>query len=105
VALAGAAAFAAVFERGRRLDGRYMQLIVANGETPPSRAGFVISRKALRRAVDRNRLRRQVRAMLVARARAASEPFDVVVRVKPPLARADLPAAADEARQLVARLG
>ncbi|HXU50714.1 MAG TPA: ribonuclease P protein component [Casimicrobiaceae bacterium] len=105
MALAGATAFAAVFERGRRLDGRYMQLIVATGERPPSRAGFVISRKALRRAVDRNRLRRQVRAMLVARAAEATEPFDVVVRVKPPLSRSDLPAAADEARRLVARLG
>jgi ribonuclease P protein component len=105
VSLAGAAAFAAVFERGRRLDGRYMQLIVAAGARPPSRAGFVISRKALRRAVDRNRLRRQVRAMLVQRAAAFEAPFDVVVRVKPPLTRADLPAAADEARRLVARVG
>lgn len=82
-----------------------MQLIVAAGDAPPSRAGFVISRKALRRAVDRNRLRRQVRAMLVAQAAEASAPFDVVVRVKPPLARSDLAAAADEARRLVARLG
>lgn len=80
-----------------------MQLIVAASDAPPSRAGFVISRKALKHAVDRNRLRRQVRAMLVAAAQTRP-PFDVVVRVKPPLARKDLAAAAAEARLLIARL-
>jgi ribonuclease P protein component len=93
-----------LFERGRRVDGRYMQLIVAASAAPPSRAGFVISRKALKRAVDRNRLRRQVRAMLEIAARERP-PFDVVVRVKPPLARKHLAAAAAEAALLIARLG
>jgi ribonuclease P protein component len=103
VALAGGAEFAALFERGRRLDGRYLQWIVASAQAPPCRAGFIISRKALRRAVDRNRLRRQIRAILTATARTAP-PFDVIVRVKAPLKRTDLAAAAAEATRLALRL-
>ncbi len=79
-----------------------MQLIVADAEGPSGRVGFVISRKALPRAVDRNRLRRQVRAML-AEGAAAFARHDLVVRVRP-MKRAELPAAAVEARALLARL-
>ncbi len=81
-----------------------MQLIVAATDAPQGRVGFIISRKALKRAVDRNRLRRQVRAMLGEHAAALSA-FDLIVRVKAPLARSDLPAAALEARALLARIG
>ncbi|MEP7060767.1 MAG: ribonuclease P protein component [Betaproteobacteria bacterium] len=102
--LSGAGAFEALFERGRRIDGRHMQLIVAATDAPQGRVGFIISRKALKRAVDRNRLRRQVRAMLAEHAAALSA-FDLIVRVKAPLARSDLPAAALEARALLARIG
>lgn len=102
--LAGAGAFESLFERGRRIDGRYMQLIVAATGAPQGRVGFVISRKALSRAVDRNRLRRQIRAMLAARADVLAA-FDIIVRVKAPLKRADLAAAATEARALIARIG
>jgi ribonuclease P protein component len=102
--LSGAGAFEALFERGRRIDGRYMQLIVAATDAPQGRVGFVISRKALKRAVDRNRLRRQVRAMLADHA-TTMVAFDLIVRVRAPLARADLPAAALEARALLAQVG
>lgn len=81
-----------------------MQLIVAATDAPQGRVGFIISRKALKRAVDRNRLRRQVRAMLAEHAATLSA-FDLIVRVKAPLARADLPAAALEACALLARIG
>jgi ribonuclease P protein component len=94
-----------LFERGRRIDGRYMQLIVAATQAPQGRGrvGFVISRKALSRAVERNRLRRQIRAMLAAQADVVAR-FDLIVRVKAPLARANLAAAAAEARVLIARI-
>jgi ribonuclease P protein component len=101
--LAGASAFDALFERGRRIDGRHMQLIVAPTDAPQGRVGFIISRKALSRAVERNRLRRQVRAMLAADAERLSR-FDLIVRVRAPLARADLAAAAAEAQALIARI-
>lgn len=92
-----------MFERGRRIDGRYMQLIVAPTQASQGRVGFVISRKALSRAVERNRLRRQIRAMLAAHADVITR-FDLIVRVKAPLARTDLAAAAAEARALIARI-
>ena len=79
-----------------------MQLIVAPTDAPQGRVGFIISRKALSRAVERNRLRRQVRAMLAADAERLAR-FDLIVRVRAPLARADLAAAA-EARMLIARI-
>lgn len=102
--LSGAGAFDSLFKRGRRIEGRYMQLIVADTDASQGRVGFVISRKALVRAVDRNRLRRQIRAMLAARHPALAD-IDLIVRVKAPLKRADLAAAAGEARALIARLG
>lgn len=79
-----------------------MQLIVADAAESRGRVGFVISRKALPRAVDRNRLRRQVRALLTRDAPAFAR-VDLVVRVRP-MKRTDLPAAALEARALLARV-
>jgi ribonuclease P protein component len=60
----------------------------------------VFSRKALRRAVDRNRLRRRLREMLRAQ-RPRSAGVDLVVRLKRPLSPAEIPAALAEAHQLL----
>lgn len=47
----------------------------------PGRVGYVIGRKALPRAVDRNRVKRILRAV-VAAARPAIEAYDMIVRLK-----------------------
>ena len=94
-------AFEAVFRSGRRFDGRYLQLIATAAASPPGRAGFVVGRKVMPRAVDRNRLKRCVRESLRA-ARPALEAVDVIVRVKRPLARQEINAAAAEAVALIA---
>jgi ribonuclease P protein component len=57
----------------------------------------------IRRAVDRNRLRRRLRER-VRKARPAIEAFDIIVRVKRALARDDIPAASDESAALLERL-
>jgi len=57
----------------------------------------------IRRAVDRNRLRRRLRER-VRKARPAIEAFDIIVRVKRALARDDIPAASDEFAALLERL-
>ena len=57
----------------------------------------------MRRAVDRNRLRRRLRESVRA-ARPAVEAFDIIVRVKRIVSRADIPAANDESKRLLARL-
>jgi ribonuclease P protein component len=57
----------------------------------------------MRRAVDRNRLRRKLRESVRA-ARPAIEAFDIVLRVKRVVARGDIPAADAESQRLLARL-
>jgi len=101
--LRGVGAFEAVFETGARHDGRFLQLIAAPAAQSPGRVGFVIGRKMMRRAVDRNRLRRCLRE----RARAARPPieaFDIILRVKRIVLCADIPAATAESQRLLARL-
>jgi len=57
----------------------------------------------IRRAVDRNRLRRRLRER-VRNARPAIEAFDIILRVKAVLARRDIPAAVNESAALLERL-
>ncbi|HVE50041.1 MAG TPA: ribonuclease P protein component [Casimicrobiaceae bacterium] len=99
--LSGAAAFGAVFDQGKRREGRYVQLIFVPAPIPASgRYGFIVARKAMRRAVDRNRFKRVVRERLRADATALGD-YDIVIRVKRPVARADTEAAAAEALALL----
>ena len=65
--------------------------------------GYVIGRKAMPRAVDRNRLRRRMREHVRA-ARPAVERFDIILRVRGRVDRDNLAAAAAEARALLAGL-
>ena len=69
----------------------------------PGRVGYVIGRKAMPRAVDRNRLRRRLREYVRA-ARPAAERFDIILRVRERVRRDDIAAAAAEAPVLLARL-
>ena len=101
--LRGTKAFEALFRRGTRHDAEFLQLIAAPAAQPPGRVGFVIARKAMRLAVDRNRLRRKLRETVRA-ARPAIEAFDVIVRVRRSVARAEIGAAAAEAPRLLAKL-
>jgi ribonuclease P protein component len=78
-------------------------LISVPATVAPGRAGLVVGRKALPRAVDRNRLKRLLREMLRA-ARPQACALDLVIRVKRPLRQADLRPAAEEAGALLARI-
>jgi ribonuclease P protein component len=99
--LAGAGVFEAIFRRGRRREGRYLQIVVAAAAGDWGRAGFVIGRKALPRAVDRNRVRRMLRRLLQS-ARPALARYDVIVRLKRGAPRADFPLIVAEAATLLA---
>jgi ribonuclease P protein component len=101
--LRGARAFEAVFRAGRRLDGQYLQLVAAPAAAAPGRIGYIIPRRAIRLAVDRNRLRRRLREAVRA-ARPAADRYDMILRVRAPVARSLIPAAAAEAVALLARL-
>ncbi len=62
--------------------------------------GFVVGRRALRRAVDRNRLKRLLREFIRA-CNADIRAFDLVIRLKRPVTRQALPEVAAEAAALV----
>ena len=80
-----------------------MQVVAAPASLVPGRVGFVIGKKALRNAVDRNRVRRVLR-VAVGEARPAVESFDVILRLKRGCARHEVPAVAAEAKVLLATL-
>jgi len=101
--LAGTGVFEALFRAGRRGDGAWVQVVAAPARSVPGRVGFVIGKKALRNAVDRNRVRRVLR-VAVARARPAIEAFDVILRLKRGCARHEVAAVAAEAAALLAAL-
>jgi ribonuclease P protein component len=84
------------------VDGRFVQLVAAPAAIDPGRVGYVIPRRAIPLAVDRNRLRRRLREAVRA-ARPAIERLDVILRVRQPIARGDIPAASAEARDLLRR--
>jgi ribonuclease P protein component len=77
-----------------------VQIISAPATQRPGRVGFVVGRKVLPRAVDRNRLKRMLREFLRA-ARSDLAAFDVVIRLKRPVARDALPEVASEAAVLI----
>lgn len=80
-----------------------MQLVAAPAARQPGRVGFVIPRRAIALAVDRNRLRRRLRETL-RRARPAVERFDMIVRVRQSVPRDAMGAAVDEAAALLRQL-
>jgi len=92
-----------VFAAGRRLDGRYLQVVAAPAAQSIGRIGYVIGRKAIPRAVDRNRLRRRLREVVRA-ARPALDAYDVIVRVRSAVPAAEVSSAVAEGVRLVQRL-
>jgi ribonuclease P protein component len=92
-----------VFREGRRSEGRHVQLVAAAAAQTPGRIGYVIGRKTLPRAVDRNRLRRRLRETVRAM-RPALAAYDVILRVKKIANRMELDAAVNEAASLLAAL-
>ena len=87
--MSGAGAFQSLFELGVRRDAHFLQLIAAPAKRDPGRVGYVIGRKAMPRAVDRNRLRRRLRESVRA-CRPAIERFDIILRVRQRVRRADI---------------
>ena len=78
-------------------------MIAAPAAQVPGRVGYVIGRKAMPRAVDRNRLRRRLRERVRA-ARPAVVPYDIILRVRRSVKREDIDAAVGESVALLAHL-
>ena len=101
--LTGAGAFETIFRAGRRSEGEFLQLLSLPAARSCGRVGFVIGKKALPRAVDRNRVRRMLRVVL-REARPAIGGLDVIVRVKRGAPRTAFPRFVVEASRLLATL-
>jgi len=101
--LTGAGAFEALFRTGRRNEGEFLQLVSAPAARTCGRVGYVIGRKALPRAVDRNRVRRMLRVVL-REGKPIIGGLDVIVRVKRPVARSEFARIVAEARSMLAGL-
>lgn len=102
--LTGPHAFETIFRTGQRQQGRFIELVVVPAAAVPGRLGYVIARRVMRRAVDRNRLRRRFREA-VRSARPAIAAYDVILRVKRAGNREEQDAAAREATAMLAALG
>jgi len=101
--LTGPGEFEAVFRVGRRREGEFVQLVSATAARECGRVGFVIGKKALPRAVDRNRVRRMLRVVLT-ESRDAIGGLDVIVRIKRGAPRAEFASMVAEATRLLASL-
>jgi ribonuclease P protein component len=77
--------------------------VVAGAKQPPGRVGLVVGRKALPRAVDRNRFKRKLREVL-RRERPHLEGYDLIVRLKRPAPGVELDAAILEADGMIGLL-
>jgi ribonuclease P protein component len=98
--LRGAAQFAAVLRGGRRFEGKRLQVLAVRASGPVGRVGYVIAARHLKRAIDRNRLKRMLREAIRAR-RPAMNAFDVVLRLRASCAPADVAAAGAEGARLL----
>ena len=74
--------FALIYKTSRRRTSRYFLIRLARGRSPVTRLAVVVSTKVSKRAVVRNRLKRQVRA--VARELLPNLPtgWDIIITVR-----------------------
>ncbi len=85
--LSGKQQFDRVFSTGQRAGSRYFRMIYAAGLGVGARLGMAVSRRVDKRAVRRNRLRRQIRESF--RRRSEDLPvLDLVITAKPEAAQA-----------------
>lgn len=96
--------FEAVFAHRRTYSSRlYVVRINPQNNLSVARLGIIAAKKALPRAVDRNRGKRLVREVF-RQAHQALATIDVVVQLRPALAKQDNATARDDLIELFARI-
>ncbi len=83
-----AADFLAMRDAPGRLDGRYVLIRYATAAGAGARMGMAVSRRVSKRAVERNRIKRQLRESF-RRMRAKLPPLDLLVIARSEAAAAD----------------
>ena len=74
----------AVQRMGRGTGNRFFFIKMLSTNLPRSRATVVVSQKVAKKAVDRNRIKRQVRAVLSPAVKKISKAHDLLVIVRKP---------------------
>jgi ribonuclease P protein component len=101
------AEFLRVYEKGTRIEGRYMTVFILPNRLNRHRAGITATRKAIGKAHDRNRAKRLLRETFrLSRIELASaEPkFDWVLNARRSILRVKLEKPLAEFREIVSRL-
>jgi ribonuclease P protein component len=66
---------------GRRRRNEVLQIIYIPGQAMNSRACVVVSKKITKKAHERNKIRRQIQALLPIYLRTTERPLDIIIRV------------------------
>jgi ribonuclease P protein component len=75
--------FKQLFRRGKSFGNRHLILKVAQSERDYSRFAFIVSTKTAKKAVDRNRAKRQLREIIKAELPSVKSGYDIALTIKP----------------------
>jgi ribonuclease P protein component len=75
--------FDRVFKQGRGFYGRFLSLKIKANDLPINRFGILVGTKVSKKAVDRNKIKRRIRAILRAENQQLKPGYDIVIVVFP----------------------
>ncbi|MDP1629479.1 MAG: ribonuclease P protein component [bacterium] len=85
--------FNSVFKKGRKLEGCFIWLKFIKNNLGVSRFGFAVGMKISKKAVERNKIKRRLRAASYAILKSVGEPvgYDIAIIAKPEIKKEKLP--------------
>lgn len=81
--------FARIFKKGKGFRGQDLFLKVLPGLGAQSRFGIIVSQKISKKASERNKIRRRIRAAIFKKLPALGDNFDVVLLTAPGIEKKD----------------